>query len=152
MNFRPLAVLGAVVLLGACDRHKDEYVARQTMLDRRLAELQESADHLADRRRELERVETRFASLLAERGLDEKALPPAPPLAAATPTANAVALPEAGFFDGPDTARRRDLLLDTQARIKQLERVVGEVHNLDARKRELEWKVKYLESLARDGG
>ncbi len=136
----------AVLCLAGCTKNVAELRAAQADADRRLVELREIADKLNERRREADALERRVE--LAAEGL------PAETVAAVDAgvfepalTATPIVLPEYSPLEGAEAERLRQRISDTTRRIAELEKVIGEVRHVEARKRQLAGKLKALEAL-----
>lgn len=166
---RPLALalavvvlsVGVVLVLGAKARGDVDARLHAALAEaeRELVEKQEIAQQLNERRRELDALEERLAAQVGGQNLDEPPLRPIdakaqpPPPAARAP----LDVPPPAWWEGSDADRTRRLLSDTRRRIVELEKVIGEVNNIQKRKAEMEAKLAPVERLrarqsAPDGG
>ncbi len=128
------AVLPLFLLLCSCTKNHAELKARLAADDAQLAAQQEIAEHLNEMRRELDAAEAELATLLAEYPEEKTALEaPSPP----SPPPTFAPLPPESLFEGSEGARLRRQIQDTEARILQLSKVLGEVGKLDARRQQL---------------
>jgi DNA repair exonuclease SbcCD ATPase subunit len=141
-------VLLAVVVLSACTQHHDELKAIQSTLDLQLARQQAMADNLNELRRELDTLEVQVAQGLNEVPEAEAELRAlrAKPLAASPFTTTFPPLPPEGSFEGAEGRQLRMRIADTQMRIVQLGKVIGELKNLDARRERLKQELQIIES------
>ncbi len=146
-----LAGIGGLALKARGDADR-ALRAAQAELDRALAEKKELADNLNERRRELEGLEHALESGLAELGDGAEvgvALAGSKVEVTPAPKTPSPVLPPPSFWEGSDAERRRALITDTQRRIAQLEKVIGEVNHFEERKAEVQAKLAALEQLRR---
>ncbi|MFT3708625.1 MAG: hypothetical protein QM817_13320 [Archangium sp.] len=118
------------------------------ILDAQLADQQARADNLNEFRKELDQLEAQVAEgLIAvpEAEAEVKALrakaAPSVPIKAAFPT-----LPPEGSFEGAEGQRLRRTIADTEARIAQLDKVLGELRTLDSRRELLKQELQLIEA------
>ena len=124
-----------VLLLAACTLHQAELTAIQVSLDKQLAEKVEIAQNLNQYRRELDELE------LKVRSAGGGPLPEVTPPLKLEP---ALALPPESFFEGEDGKRRRIQIAQTRRRILEIEKLIGEVNNVEVRKKQATEKLRAL--------
>jgi DNA repair exonuclease SbcCD ATPase subunit len=135
------------LLLAGCADEKGLHAALSA-LETELADKQEQARQLGDRRKELGQLELNFAKLLTEIpdggstdfGRAEIPTVPSPP---------PVVIPPLAAFEGGQAERLRRQIDDTQRRIRELDKVMAVLHRIDGNKRELEHKIQRLQELKR---
>jgi hypothetical protein len=134
---------GALVMLVLVScAHRDELAAIEAVVDADLAYKKDIADHLADRRREMDALDERLRALLDGHPLPQgDAGVHSPPL---TVTALTVTLPPASIFEGPEQKKARARIEEKIRRAHQLEILLGEVNAIDARRAEIEEKLKQV--------
>lgn len=138
--------LVALVAISGCTKNHAELRATQAILDRQLADQQERADNLNELRKEIDELEQKVAAGVAA---DPAVKAEIDALSAKTPTAPITPafppLPPESSFEGAEGARMRARILDTEARITQLGKVLGELHKIDAHKEQLQQALKIIE-------
>jgi outer membrane murein-binding lipoprotein Lpp len=135
------AFLPLVLLLSGCTKNHAELEARLAADDAQLAAQQSIAERLNESRRELEAAEAELARALVEfpeeqANLEEPTPPSAPPTFAPPP-------PES-MFEGSEGARLRRQIQDTEARIIQLSKVLGEVGRLNGRREQVKRQLAHI--------
>lgn len=141
----------AVLALAGCRVNEDELRVVQQALTTRLAQRQELAQRLNERRREMDALEKRLAQALTEFGsIPEAAVSPytevqqAEPIAALPPMPT---LPDVSWFEGSRSTRQRAEIDETRRRIFELEKVLDEVARINRRKKRVEQKLQTLDGL-----
>ena len=119
----------------ACTKNHEALRTRQAELDRLLSDSMLRADNLNEERKAHDALEEELRKGLEELPSAREALaaldaePELPSAVSPTPPP----LPPVSLFEGSDGARMRARLADTEARLAQLRKVLGEVERLDAR-------------------
>jgi hypothetical protein len=108
----------------ACGVNEEALRAADDQVSRRLAERVEIARDLSDTRRQLDLIEQKWTAL----GV------PLPPLAPEPP----VVLPPRSRFEGAEAERLRIRIAENEARVRELDKVIGEVGRINERRRQLE--------------
>lgn len=141
-----VALVVSLVGVAGCTKNHAELKATQAILDRQLADQMERADNLNTLRKEIDDLEQKVADGLsttpeAKAEIDALiAKTPTAPIGPAFPP-----LPPESAFEGAEGTRLRARILDTEARISQLGKVLGEIHKIEGRKERLTQALKVLE-------
>jgi hypothetical protein len=145
------ALLFSLLLLtvSGCRKNHELLLARQAELDRRLAEGMELADNLNEHRKELVVLEREVTAALddapqardAVARLDEKPLVREPLTGPPTP------LPPVSAFEGATGTQLRLRIADTERRLVQLSKVLGEVEGLKSRKLRLQQELELIKGV-----
>jgi hypothetical protein len=145
---RMRALLFSLLLLTAsgCRKNHELLLDRQAELDRRLAEGMELADNLNEHRKEIEVLEREVTAALddvpeardAVARLDDQPLVHEPLTGPPTP------LPPESAFEGATGTQLRLRIADTERRLVQLSKVLGEVERLKSRKLRLQQELEFI--------
>ena len=138
------AMLWAALVAG-CVEDK-ALIETLSKLEDELAQKRQIAQNLTERRHEMDALEQRLeeaVSALSDGGVmpsevDQVVVPPSPPPIVVAPV---------GVFESGSDQQRRRRIADTQRRIAELDRVLGEVVNIDRRRAEVEARLKKLEAI-----
>lgn len=128
------ALLPTLLVLSGCHQNRQALLDRQEQLDRRLASAKAVADSLFEHRRAMDALEEEVASGLAafpeaQADDDEPQEPTAPsPLPP---------LPPEGAFEGREGASLRERIADSERRLAQLNKVLGDFESRFAKERRL---------------
>jgi hypothetical protein len=136
------ALLPMVLLLCGCTRNHAELQARLAAADAQLATQQSIAEKLNENRRELEQAEAELEKAFVEYPEEKSALEEAPAPPSAPPTFPP--LPPESLFEGSEGARLRRQIQDTEARIIQLSKILGEVGRLNGRREQLKRQLAHI--------
>jgi hypothetical protein len=145
---RPLPLL--LLLLTSCTQHRSELEAAEAALEAHLRAQVEVGSTLNERRKLKDAIEAQVRALAEGKPMEP--LPkfaPMPPI----PTAPSVTLPAEGRFEGSGGAMLRARIAQTQARIKEMDRLLNELAVREQERLELEKKLEELQQpQSRDGG
>lgn len=143
------AVLVVVLLaLCGCSKNRDQLRAIRDRMQLELAERQVLVQSLNERRQEIEALEAqigeaRDAGIQVDEGRT---------VAASAPEKTPLPppeLPAPSVWEGSESERTRAQILELHARISELDKVVGEVNQADARKRELGRQLDRIKQIKR---
>lgn len=136
------ALVAVALLLCGCTKNHAELRSRLADADRQLAAQQAAAQRLNDDRRALDQAEDELVRALAEFPEGKPTLEEAPLPPPVKPTF--APLPPESAFEGAEGARLRRQIEETQRRITELARVLGEVEKINARRRHIERQLAQL--------
>jgi hypothetical protein len=137
--------LALALLLCGCNANVDKLEAINSALERQLAEKMAIANNLNEFRREMDRLDAQLAKAMS--GLDG-GMPELPKRSPAEMDAPATwVLPEESPLEGSRAKALRQRIHDTQSRIAQLDKVIGEVRNIGARRRDVQDRLDALKAL-----
>lgn len=138
-----------VALLGAsgCLQNKEDLQQVLAESDRILAEEKLRADSLLEARKEFAQLDESVREAVAAAPELQKEIDALPPIDVPPPTIESLPVPpDVGTFEGPDQARLRRQIADTQSRVNQLRKISEEFVRLEARRRRLEMVRKLIEA------
>lgn len=143
------AVLVVVLLaLCGCSKNRDQLRAIRDRMQLELAERQVLVQSLNERRQEIEALEAQIGEARdAGIQIDEGRT-----VAASAPEKTPLPppeLPAPSVWEGSESERTRAQILELHARISELDKVVGEVNQADARKRELGRQLDRIKQIKR---
>ena len=143
-----MRLLFLVLLLTGCTKNHAELKAREAQLDRRLAASMALAQNLIKHRQEIESLETKLQLALeldpsAREAIEAIALEPAAPAGPAPEPP----LPPESMFEWAEGARLRLRITESQRRLAELDKVLGEVGGLGAKRQLLERKLAAISKL-----
>lgn len=145
---RALPFLLLLVTVSGCQKNRELLHARQEELNRQLAEAMEIADTLNDERRAIAALEARVKAGLDEVPAAREAIGAieAQPVVATVPPP-LTPLPPQSAFEGSEGARRRLQIAETEQRLAQLQKIVGEAYRLRPQKTRLQRQLEVIEGL-----
>lgn len=143
------AAMIALVALCGCSKNRDQLRAIRDRMQIELAERQELAANLSERRKEIDALEAELAEA-RDAGIKIDDLPAPAGVKPSTPLPPPE-LPPPSIWEGTESERTRTQILELHKRIAELDKVIGEVNQVEARKRELARRLDRIKQIKRAG-